>query len=255
MNDEQKQTEDWKLGRLEDKLFTCAKRTDNSLPSYPPTFLSSCKRKAFTLAEVLITLGVIGIVAAMTLPVLIQNYRKQVVETRLKKFYSIFNQTIKRIEADYGDIDSWFENLSSGDIDEDGNYIEGTNYSEIWFKKYFAPYMNIAEIKRSSTDKRIFTVYFSDGSALRPMANKTTTWLFYPEYSLKCVSMDKVEQLGYCSFKFTLNKTLEPSTTSNWDGSEAALLRDCSLTGSSCAKLIQFNGWKVPNNYPRKIKF
>lgn len=30
----------------------------------------------FTLAEVLITLGVIGIVAAMTLPALVQNYQK-----------------------------------------------------------------------------------------------------------------------------------------------------------------------------------
>ena len=30
----------------------------------------------FTLAEVLITLGIIGVVAAMTLPTLIQNYKK-----------------------------------------------------------------------------------------------------------------------------------------------------------------------------------
>lgn len=33
-------------------------------------------KPAFTLAEVLITLGVIGVVAAMTMPVLIQNYQK-----------------------------------------------------------------------------------------------------------------------------------------------------------------------------------
>ena len=35
------------------------------------------KKTAFTLAEVLITLGIIGIVAAMTLPTLIASYNKQ----------------------------------------------------------------------------------------------------------------------------------------------------------------------------------
>ena len=45
-------------------------------------------KKAFTLAEVLITLGVIGIVAAMTLPQLIKNYQAKVLETAFKKSYS-----------------------------------------------------------------------------------------------------------------------------------------------------------------------
>ena len=42
-------------------------------------------RSAFTLAEVLITLGIIGVVAAMTLPTLIQQHQKQVYVTGLKK--------------------------------------------------------------------------------------------------------------------------------------------------------------------------
>ena len=46
------------------------------------------KFKAFTLAEVLITIGIIGIVAALTLPTLIGNYRKSVVENKLKSTYS-----------------------------------------------------------------------------------------------------------------------------------------------------------------------
>ena len=41
------------------------------------------KFKAFTLAEVLITIGIIGIVAALTLPTLIGNYRKSAVENKL----------------------------------------------------------------------------------------------------------------------------------------------------------------------------
>ena len=40
------------------------------------------RKIAFTLAEVLITLGIIGVVAALTLPTLIENHNKRVVETR-----------------------------------------------------------------------------------------------------------------------------------------------------------------------------
>ena len=46
------------------------------------------KKAAFTLAEVLITLGIIGVIAALTLPGLLAEYSKVVVETKLKKIYS-----------------------------------------------------------------------------------------------------------------------------------------------------------------------
>lgn len=53
-------------------------------------------KKAFTLAEVLITLGIIGVIAALTLPGLIQGYRKKVTETALKKAYSQLSQALER---------------------------------------------------------------------------------------------------------------------------------------------------------------
>ena len=40
-------------------------------------------KKAFTLAEVLITLGIIGVVAAMTIPSLINAYRERVTVTKV----------------------------------------------------------------------------------------------------------------------------------------------------------------------------
>ncbi len=52
----------------------------------------SRKRTAFTLAEVLITLGIIGIVAAMTMPTLISKHEKKVYGTKLIQTYSILNQ-------------------------------------------------------------------------------------------------------------------------------------------------------------------
>ena len=57
---------------------------------------------AFTLAEVLITLGIIGVVAAMTIPTLIQNQQNKVLQTQLKRTYSILNQAFKLYQADNG---------------------------------------------------------------------------------------------------------------------------------------------------------
>ena len=45
--------------------------------------------KGFTLAEVLITLGIIGIVAAMTLPALVGKYKKQQTVAQLQKVYKL----------------------------------------------------------------------------------------------------------------------------------------------------------------------
>ena len=60
------------------------------------------RRVAFTLAEVLITLGIIGVVAALTLPTLIANYQKQVWVNQLKKTYSTLNEGVKQIVASEG---------------------------------------------------------------------------------------------------------------------------------------------------------
>lgn len=49
---------------------------------------------AFTLAEVLITMGIIGIVAALTIPALIANYQKQVTVDRLKKSFSVISNAL-----------------------------------------------------------------------------------------------------------------------------------------------------------------
>ena len=52
-------------------------------------------KKAFTLAEVLITLGIIGIVAAMTIPGLIKNYQERQFKTAYKKVYSEISQAFQ----------------------------------------------------------------------------------------------------------------------------------------------------------------
>lgn len=56
-------------------------------------------RLGFTLAEVLITLGIIGVVAAMTMPVLTANINDKVLENQNKKAQSVFANGIKMLMA------------------------------------------------------------------------------------------------------------------------------------------------------------
>ena len=65
------------------------------------------KRCAFTLAEVLITLGIIGVVAAITLPILVQNYQKKVAATKVKKAYTEMLQAIRLSEVENNPISEW----------------------------------------------------------------------------------------------------------------------------------------------------
>jgi len=57
-------------------------------------------KQGFTLAEVLITLGIIGVVAAMTLPTLIQKHQKKVLATKFKQSLSILTQGFQKMMAD-----------------------------------------------------------------------------------------------------------------------------------------------------------
>ncbi|MCM1340030.1 MAG: type II secretion system GspH family protein [Muribaculaceae bacterium] len=72
-------------------------------------------RKAFTLSEVLITLGIIGIVAAMTIPTLIANTNGAKYRSQFKKALSSLNQAVKLNEANY---EYNFASVSSNCINE-----------------------------------------------------------------------------------------------------------------------------------------
>jgi len=89
------------------------------------------KKTAFTLAEVLITLGIIGVVAALVMPSLIANYKEKQTVVRLKKAYSILSQAYQRAVNDNGTPDNW--GLVTGK--PGGNIILGN----------LAPYLNIQE--------------------------------------------------------------------------------------------------------------
>lgn len=60
------------------------------------------KKSAFTLAEVLITLGIIGVVAAITIPALLNNTQETELKTAWKKEYSVISQAVMSIISDNG---------------------------------------------------------------------------------------------------------------------------------------------------------
>lgn len=102
------------------------------------------RKVAFTLAEVLITLGIIGVVAAITLPILIQKYQKQVWVSQLQKSVSTWDNGFKMMLADAGtdnlfDTEFW-NNLGVGEDYYDYACDSATDFlasSDEILKKYF----------------------------------------------------------------------------------------------------------------------
>lgn len=99
--------------------------------------------KAFTLAEVLITLGIIGVVAAFTIPSLMNSYQKQTYITALKKAYSTTNQALIQMAADKGCI---------GDLGCTGLFSPTTTNQTFGdeFAKYFKVMKNCGDYSTSS---------------------------------------------------------------------------------------------------------
>lgn len=93
-------------------------------------------KKGFTLAEVLITLGIIGIVAAMTLPALINKHQKKQTAVKLVYSLNILNTAFRAAVADYGDMKNWDFIVESPDND---------NARKAFVDKYLIPYVKNAK--------------------------------------------------------------------------------------------------------------
>lgn len=228
--------------------------------------------KGFTLAEVLITLGIIGVVAALTIPTLIQKYTNRVVETRLLQFYSSINEAVRLSEIENGDKKYWYKDLSGAVPDEDGNKPE-ISESEEWFKTYLAPYMKILKI--DSSEDGSLLVYFNNGSTLQAAAHTTRDWFFYTGNREKCLK--KTQSVGSCMFYFSFNPASSSPTWKYavdkgfetmiylWDGTKEQVENIClkklpppdsSVSNAAwCSRWIQLNNWKIPENYPYKVSY
>ena len=104
-------------------------------------------RRGFTLAEVLITLGIIGVVAAMTLPALVQKQQEKVTVTQLKKVYSELSQAMSFAVTEDGTADTW--NIYSYELtDENKDNGSDTGASGQKYER-FEPHNLIKRLKVS----------------------------------------------------------------------------------------------------------
>ena len=87
-------------------------------------------KKAFTLAEVLIALVIIGIIAAITIPLIVADSQKQEKISRLKKIQTTLGGLILRSEVDNGPMNTWLMGSEIGDVRKD--------YWNVYFKPYFS---------------------------------------------------------------------------------------------------------------------
>ncbi len=207
---------------------------------------------AFTLAEVLITLGIIGIVAALTIPSLTANHRKKVLGSKLKKFYSIMSQAVIMSEAEQGaSVSEWDTFSSNYNVDE----------MEQWFNKYLKDYLNI--IKQEKKERFLY-VALSDGTGFRIFNHMTSVeqihLYFCTDYS-KCSNLPDGKYVF--TFRFINNKfaTYMEGTTMNLEQmTSPSLSSSCSKEtvkanreAHFCSTLLQKNNWEVPDYYPIKL--
>jgi len=117
------------------------------------------------LAEVLITLAIIGVVAAITIPTLVANHQKRTLETQFAKAYRNLQQVINLAIAENGSIETWDWKTSYTDED-----------FENFAQKYLFPYMNIQKnCKRNGVGCFYNGMYkFLDGTDWINLNNEAT---------------------------------------------------------------------------------
>ena len=232
-------------------------------------------KQAFTLAEVLITLGIIGVVAAMTMPTLIQKHQKKVTVTKLKKAYTTLAQVIQKSYADNG---SALDYLPAGEE-------ISADVTENFFNTYYLPYFKSTNIlKRSTTGSgaiyylmpngiskyavAIYTnfaagrIFFSvnDGmtffiiSKTSQDINDSIQFIYnLQHYILVDINgFIKPNQLGKDVFLFTIDWSNNIVRPYGYNMDITQINQNCSKTGdgSSCAAKIIADGWEIKGNYP-----
>lgn len=201
------------------------------------------KNKAFTLAEVLITMTIVGVVAAMTIPTLHYQKVKKEYTAKLKNFYSKMNNAVLDMEMDKGS----FRYMALPP--------QGKGYD--WYMENVDPYMGHQYIKNKN-------VYYKDGSRLT---------LFYTgacldvEYDL---NGDKgPNRLGYDMqrFLYCFDDTGRNHLFGNTQiffgtygaGEQAAgttraqMIAKCKSDPAWCTKLLQNDQWEFKDDYPFKF--
>ena len=226
------------------------------------------KKFAFSLAEVLIALVIIGVVAAITVPVLFENYKKQETISRLKKAYSVISNGLRMSQTENGPFSSW-------EIGADMTDVEG------YFNKYWVPYFqNITKYNWAkdlgyednfcwtnlngrrigwqvkSDDSRILftladgTVVFYPRNTTDSDGNPAYTRYFYVDingsktpnvigkdvFIFNVVDYDNLKPYCYGRNETVINNNCKKSISEN--------------NTNCCTAKIMYDGWQIKEDYP-----
>ncbi len=123
-------------------------------------------KKGFTLTEVLITLGIIGVVAAMTIPSLINTYKTHVLKTQFKHSVSNLAQAIQ-----FAKINSQIDNFGKYCIsfnESNGGYYNTNECINALVNSYSKKDLKTDKIYRNDikTYNNKATVYYIDSMSL-----------------------------------------------------------------------------------------
>ncbi len=100
------------------------------------------RRAAFTLSEVLITLGIIGVVAAMTLPVLVAKYQEKQWTTSYLRVYSLLENAYRMAQNDKGTYENW-AGVTFTKNEQDGGTDPSKSDGMAVYENMIKPYIKI----------------------------------------------------------------------------------------------------------------
>jgi prepilin-type N-terminal cleavage/methylation domain-containing protein len=221
-------------------------------------------KKAFTLAEVLITLGVIGVIATMTLPALIANSRKKETSVKLKKFYSTMEQAIRLSQIDNGDMSGW-------DVPDTQN-----NKQQIydWWSKYIMPYLSgaklcgmnevtgVCSVPSGHNNSMTIIILLRDGSKIEAYIGGANSISSATHIVLHTDNKSSV--VGKNAFYFRYNNGSgqfvdcerygsPPIPSLSMNPTREELLNGCSVSPPQCTCLLMHDGWEFKDDYPLKF--
>lgn len=210
-------------------------------------------KKAFTLAEVLITLGIIGVVAALTIPTLMANHRRKVTANKLKQTYSIIYNALITAEADNGDGEYW------------DDVVNAPQSIEPYAKKYILPYIKYTETGVANTTKNKVKFDVSTSVYYIKLVNGTTVAFYKPDVVSFIIDTNGdagPNKSGYDQFWFVGNmkntksypKGIMPSAWREVKASRSYALKYCGTTlPYFCSAIIEYDGWEIKKDYPYRI--
>lgn len=209
----------------------------------------------FTLAEVLITLGIIGIVAAMTISVLTAKYRSKVAVTQLKKMYSVMSQALLYTVQEEGNYSSLYaiQDYDSASI-------------QAWYNKALKPYIKITnECFDNKAGCWAETTKYLNGNSLNYKNGIGTNIVTFNTIDGYSVNLDAITERGIIILRVyvdvngkklpnTLGKDIYTFTFSDKgfvpvgrDLTDEEVNSDCSKSGNGyyCFERIMRNGWEI----------